>query len=291
MKYNFNIIGKRKVWFLLSLAVIIIGLASLLFNGINWGIDFVGGSVMNVRIGDFEISEVREVLAKHDLENAEIRKVDGSPRDEVFIRSRELTVQERQEIFASLKGRFNLTDADFLGGDKVSPVIGQELRGQAMLALLIAGVGMLAYITFRFEFKSGFAAIIALIHDMFVVIALFSILRIPVNVSFVAALLTIVGYSINDTIVLFDRIRENEKLLSRKTSFEERVNTSIMQTMARSINTSFTTLIVIASLLIFGGETIKDFALALFVGMLAGTYSSIFIASPIWVEWKERTAK
>jgi len=146
---------------------------------------------------------------------------------------------------------------------------------------------MLIYITFRFEFKSAVAAIVALLHDVLMVISLYAIFRIPVDSTFIAVILTIVGYSINDTIVVFDRIRENLRLM-RKTPFNDVANLSIIQTIARSINTSLTTLMTIVMLFLFGGETIKDFTLALIVGIASGTYSSIFIASPIWAMWRQK---
>jgi preprotein translocase subunit SecF len=146
---------------------------------------------------------------------------------------------------------------------------------------------MLIYITFRFEFKSAVAAILALVHDVMMVISLYAILRIPVDSTFIAVILTIVGYSINDTIVVFDRIRENLRFM-KKTPFNDVANLSIIQTIARSINTSLTTLITIIALFLFGGETIRDFTLALIVGIASGTYSSIFIASPLWAMWRQK---
>ncbi|MBZ4644832.1 MAG: protein-export rane protein SecF [Clostridia bacterium] len=158
------------------------------------------------------------------------------------------------------------------------------------MASLIASILMLIYITFRFEFKSGVAAVIAMIHDVLVMLTVYAVFRIPINTSFIAAILTILGYSINDTIIVFDRIRENRKYM-KKEEFSNVVNKSIWQTMARSINTSLTTLLTITVLYILGVQSIKDFAFPLIVGIVSGTYSSIFIASPIWVMWREWEAK
>ncbi|MDK2835580.1 MAG: preprotein translocase subunit SecF [Thermosediminibacterales bacterium] len=285
-----NLIAKRKLWFGISSIIILIGLISMLLFGFNWGIDFTGGLILHYNIGkDFDISDVRQILNNFNLKDYEVKKA-GDFKQEVIIRTQVLTDEEKAEIYNAIKEKW--PSATLIRTEKVDPIIGEELRHQALIALTIASIGMLIYITIRFEFKFAVAAILAIIHDVLVVLSLFSLLKIPINSPFVAAMLTIVGYSINDTIVLFDRIRENIKLM-KKSSLEFMVNTSILQTMARSINTSFTTLITITALFIFGGETIKDFALALIVGIISGTYSSIFIASPLWLCWKlkEKTSR
>jgi len=188
-----------------------------------------------------------------------------------------------------------MTSDDVLRVDNVGAVIGRELTKEAFWALLAAAVGMLLYITMRFEFKFAMAAILALLHDAFIIIALFSIFMIEVNSPFIAAVLTIIGYSINDTIVIFDRIRENLKL-NRKKSTAEVVNASINENLIRSINTSLTTLVVLISLFIafsyfVGGMDLKVFALALLIGVISGTYSSIFIASPLWLSLRQMEEK
>jgi len=190
-----------------------------------------------------------------------------------------------KNVWEKFKEKYNLESDKPLQSQKIGPAIGEEIRNDALIAIAIAMVGMLIYITFRFEFKFGLSAIIALIHDILITLAIFAIFKLPVNVSFVAALLTIVGYSINDTIVVFDRIRENLKLF-KKTDYAKLVDTSISQTIVRSINTSFTTFLAIACLYIFGVDAIKEFALPLILGVLIGTYSSIFIASPVWYLFK-----
>jgi len=187
----------------------------------------------------------------------------------------------KQAIFNAFKEEYNLEEDAFIQAQTFGPAIGDEIRRKAIISILIAAIGMLLYITFRFELKFGISAIVALVHDVLIALAVYALLRIPVNSSFVAAILTIVGYSINDTIVVFDRIRENLDLM-KKEKYDDIVNKSISQTIIRSINTSFTTLIAIVTLYILGVEAIKDFALPLIVGVLAGTYSSIFIASPVW---------
>jgi len=174
--------------------------------------------------------------------------------------------------------------------ESVGPTVGKDLTLNAFKSIIIAWIFMLIYIWLRFELKSGVIAVIALIHDVLVMIALAALMRTQINSPFVAAVLTIIGYSINNTIVIFDRIRENSKQFRRKLSRAEITNTSISQTLARSINTSLTTLLTVLALYIFGVESIKEFTLPIIVGLLGGTYSSIFIAGPLWAAWTEKSA-
>ncbi|MDK2901319.1 MAG: preprotein translocase subunit SecF [Thermosediminibacterales bacterium] len=279
-----DFVGRRKVWFLISGILIISGIISILLTGMNVGIDFKGGTILHYDIGEnFDNSQVRHILNQFDLKDNEVKKA-GEDKQEVIIRTRVLSQSEKAEIFNAFKAKWPNTQS--IRMEEVDPIIGGELRNAALVALVIAAIGMIIYITLRFEFKFAVTAIIAVLHDALVVLSFFALLKIPVNAPFVAAILTVIGYSINDTIVVYDRIRENLKFMHRA-SLENIVNSSIIQTLTRSINTSLTTLIVITILYILGGETIKDFALALIVGILAGTYSSIFIASPLWVMWKK----
>lgn len=279
------IMNKTKIWFGLSIAIIVIGLIMGMINGLNMGIDFTGGTMMQFNLGkEVKVNEIKDVIAEFALDADIIHA--GQTKQEIIIKTKaDLNNDQRQEIFTAFKERYNLTDEDFLQAEQFGPTIGAEIRNRALLSIAIAALGMLAYITFRFEFKFGIAAIIALLHDIFVVLAVYAIFRIPVNSSFVAAILTIVGYSINDTIVVFDRIRENVKFM-KKASYEEIADTSINQTIARSINTSFTTLLSIIMLYVLGVDAIRQFALPLIAGIATGTYSSIFIASPVWTLWK-----
>lgn len=274
-----------KIWFGISIGVMIIGLVMALVSGVNLGIDFTGGTMMQFDIGrEFNLEEIKEITSKFDLDEDIIYA--GKNKQEVIIKTKkDLSNKERMEIFNEFKEKFGLEDSAFRQAQQFGPAVGQEIKNKAMLSIIIASVGMLIYITFRFTFKFGVAAIIALIHDVLIVLSLYSILKIPVNNPFIAAMLTIVGYSINDTIVVFDRVRENVKFM-KKASYFEIANKSIKQTLTRSINTSLTTLLVIGSLYIFGVESIKEFSLPLLAGILTGTYSSIFIASPVWALWK-----
>ncbi|GAQ26303.1 protein translocase subunit SecF [Tepidanaerobacter syntrophicus] len=282
----YKIIEKKYLWFGLSLAVIIIGIAFLIFQGFNWGIDFTGGNMLQFDIHQsFELADARSILEQLDIREFEVKK-GGDTQQELIIKTTTISEDMQNKISESLKQKWPNTE--LIQAETIDAVIGKEMRQQAIIALILANIGMLIYITFRFEFKSAVAAVLALVHDVLIIISFYAIFHIPVDSTFIAVVLTIVGYSINDTIVVFDRIRENLKTM-RKASFTDIANLSIMQTLARSINTSFTTLITITALFLLGGETIKDFSLALIVGIASGTYSSIFIATPLWEIFRDRT--
>lgn len=287
MKFDF--VGRRKWWFLLSLLFILPGLISIALQGFNLGIDFTGGTLLDLKFArPVAVAEVRDALKEHHFEGSTIQlaaeaQVDSAQN--VFIRTVVLSEEDRRAVLTDLQKKIG--DFEILRIEKVGAVIGSELTKQALLALLLSWVLMIVYITYRFEFKFAIAGIVALIHDILIVIGIFSILRKEIDASFVAAILTIVGYSINDTIVIFDRIRENLKTYRKSEGLEQLVNKSIWQTMTRSIYTVLTVLFATASLYFFGGETTKNFSLALLIGFASGAYSSIFNASQIWVVLRE----
>lgn len=275
----FNFVGRRKVWYVVSLIVICAGIFSLIFQGLNLGIDFTGGNIIQVQFTqDTTSAQVREVFSQHISEGFSVQE---TGKNSYLMRTPILTEEEVDTIIGSLTSQLGANE--LLRNEHVGAVIGNELALNAIYALLIAFALMLVYISFRFEFRFGVAAVIALLHDIFVMVGLFSILQIEVDSSFIAAILTIVGYSINDTIVIFDRIREN----LRGNSKEDRdtlVNRSISQSLTRSINTAVTTMFPLIALVFFGGETIKAFAFALLIGTVCGCYSTIFVASPLWLD-------
>lgn len=275
----FNIVEKRKIFFSISLVVIIAGIIAMIaFGGLNADIDFTGGTAVYVDMGESATeNDVRDALKS--VKDIKISSVQTAEDNQFIIRLNDVSTTVRDDITAALAEKY--ANSSVLQVDNVSPTVGNELWGNAAMALIIAIVLMLIYISFRFELLSGLAAIIALAHDMLIMVSIYAIFRINVNTSFIAAMLTILGYSINATIVIFDRIRENSKLMSKET-FKEITNKSIWQTLARSINTSATTLIMIVVLYIFGVPSIKEFALPLMIGIIAGTYSSVFIAGPVW---------
>lgn len=276
-----NFIQRRNIFFIISALVIVFGLIYGFTTGLNLGLDFTGGTMMQI---DFEenipVEDIRKITDTFDTKASIIHA--GTNKKEVIIKSTlDLDNQERKEVFAKFKEAYDLEDEALINSEKFGPSIGSEIQRKAILSVIIATIGMLIYISFRFEVKFGLAAIIALIHDSLVIFAVYAVLNIPLDSTFVAAILTIVGYSINDTIVVFDRIRENLKLM-KKEKYEDIVNVSIKQVIPRTINTSFTTLLAIVTLYILGVDAIKDFAFPLIVGIIVGTYSSIFIASPTW---------
>ena len=279
---NIKVVQHKKAWFSISLAIIIAGLIFTFINGgLNYGIDFTGGTTIQAHIGkNFDISTVRELISKYDSEA--IITYAGNEKEDVIIRTKvELDDASRKEILDSFVSELDITTSS-INFETIGPAIGNELRRQAILSLVLANIGILIYISFRFEWRFGLASVIALIHDVTVMIIIFGVMRIPVNSSFIAAILTIVGYSINNSIVIFDRIRENLKS-AKKIDKVQLVDESINQTFARSINTSLTTLLSIVVLYVLGVPAVKDFALPLIVGIVAGTYSSIFIAGPLWI--------
>lgn len=283
-------VENKKISFTISFVIIALGLIMTMINGVNLGIDFTGGTLMEIDLHQaVEVSEIREIVNEYDP-GANINFL-GRERETVQIRTTEdFDNATRRELFAQFEEKYDLSDEDLLRANQFGPSIGKEIRDKALLAILIASLGMLIYITYRFEFRFGIAAIIALIHDVLIVASVYAIFRIPLNGPFVAAILTIVGYSINDTIVVFDRIRENLRFL-KKSNYVNIANDSINQTLTRSINTSITTLVTIVALFVLGVPQIREFTLPLIAGVLSGTYSSIFIASPIWVMLKEKQHK
>jgi preprotein translocase subunit SecF len=284
---TYKIMDKKWLWFGISIVIIAIGLVSLVIHGgLNWGIDFTGGSVIQYNVyQSYNLDDARTILKTFNLKDFDVKKA-GDDKQELIVRTVDLKTEQQNKITYALKQKW--PNLELVRSDKVDALIGKELQRKAIISLIIANIGMLIYITFRFEFKSAVAAIIALLHDVLVLISLFATFRLPVDSTFLAVLLTIVGYSINDTIVIFDRIRENLKVM-KKTTFDDLADMSISQTLSRTINTSVTTLLTIVMLFLFGGQTIKDLTLALIVGLISGTYSSIFIATPIWALWRGNT--
>jgi len=294
-----NFIANRRKAYLVSTILVVAGVISLLLFGLNLGIDFTGGTVLHLNLGDdFSLTEVEEVLAPfEELDGAVIQIVQGRDlsgeltEEGLVIKASYIEEKRREELMDSMRTRWpNLDPAD-LRIESVGSVIGGELTSQALLSLAVAILLMVIYITIRFEFRFAVATIVALLHNVIVVVGIFSILRMEINVPFVAAILTVFGYSVNDTIVIFDRIRENIKL-KRKSEYVSVVNESINQNLMRSINTSLTTLFVLIALLIgfyyfIGSVDLIVFVVALILGVVVGTYSSIFIASPLWINLQD----
>ncbi|MGN0938708.1 MAG: protein translocase subunit SecF, partial [Selenomonas sp.] len=292
---KFDISGHRTWWFLLSSIIIIAGIVCMVVRGFNFGIDFTGGTIIDLKFDQpVTIADVRTSLGKYGLDGSTIQlsgaQSDVTASEDVMIRTTDLEEDQRKEVMATLKD--DVGNYTVLREEKVGATIGGELITNAVEALLISWVLIIAYVAYRFEWKFGVAAVLALVHDILVVLGVFALTQRQIDSSFIAALLTIVGYSINDTIVIFDRIRENLKLHFRRGGdVDVLVNTSIYQTLTRSLYTVFTVMFTTLALYFFGGETTKDFAFALLVGFGCGCYSSIFIASPLWVTFRSWAEK
>ncbi|HBA36577.1 TPA: protein translocase subunit SecF [Candidatus Falkowbacteria bacterium] len=298
----YRTIHNRRIFLSLSTLAVIASIGALFFWGLNFGIDFTGGSLLEVNFQGYQPSvlEIQDSLKETGLNNLVIQPTENS----VILRFKDSTEETHQAIVKSLQGLADGQEgASFkeLQFDSVGPSIGQELKSKSFNATVIVLIMIIVYISIGFRkvskpvasWKYGVAAIIALIHDIVITLGVFSVLGhfygTEINTSFIAAILTVLGYSINDTIIVFDRIREN--LPKSQEDFENTVNRSVNQTMARSINTSFSSVLALLAVLFFGGATIKDFALVLVVGILIGTYSSIFIASPVLVIWDKLSRK
>lgn len=278
---NIDFIARRKVAYLFSALAIAGGLFAFTLRGrANFGIDFTGGTLQQFKFQrPVAAEELRQALSEIDLGDAQIQHFGEG--DEVIVRT---DAEAGQAIKQKFEEAFRDNKFELLRIEKVGPAVGGQLRRKAMFALLYALLGICLYITFRFEFKFAVAAIIALFHDVLVTVGVFGLAGREISLPVIAALLIIVGYSLNDTIVIFDRIREETKLM-RKADYPTVVNTSLNRTLARTLLTSLTTLLVVAALYLFGGQVINDFAFALLIGVGVGTYSSVFVASPILVEW------
>lgn len=284
---NFDFIGKRKFAYVLSCILIIAGIVSLCVQGLNFGVDFTGGTVYQIQFEDkMDIAELRSDLGDIGYDGAQLQEMD----DNTFQLRIDFMDQTAQDEFVD-----ELTEAvgapfEVLQANAVGPSIGQEILLSGVLALVIAIVLMIVYITVRFQWRFALAGNLALFHDILITVGIFSIFQLEVNSNFVAAILTIFGYSINDTIVVFDRIRERLGAVKRD-DLAETVNYGIQSTLRRSLFTSLTTLIPIICVFIFGGDTTRLFVLALIIGIVSGTYSSIFVASPLWYDMSMKTKK
>jgi preprotein translocase subunit SecF len=293
-KMNYDFIGKRYTFMSISLAMIVISVISIVFHGgLNLGIDFMGGVLVQVKFDKpVDIGELRTQFTSGGLQNYNLQNF---PNDNMIILRIKGKLENSAELLKIIRDSLTkLTGSPVTNIERVEyvgPVIGKYLAKQAVYALLLSFLGIIVYVAFRFKSSVwGVSGVIALVHDVFITVGLFSVLNREINVMIIAALLTLAGYSINDTIVIFDRIRENLTLL-RKNPLAKILSDSINQTLSRTIITSLTVESVLLALFLFGGEVIHDFSLALLFGCFIGTYSTVFIASPIVYEWLTYRAK
>ena len=285
-----KIVENAKIYFLVPLVIVLIG-AIFMFacGGFVQDVDFAGGMTMYVDMGkEVKLDDVAKTVAAADA-SIKSPKVLNSDDNVIIIQTTPIERDVRDKIIDALCKEYSIERTAILQVEDVTATMGAELRSQALKAALIACVLMLLYITIRFEFFTGISAVICLLHDVLIMLSFYAIFRIPMNANFIAAMLTIIGYSINNTIVVFDRIRENQGKAAR--DLKSLVSTSISQTLKRSIYTTLTTIIPVILLYVLGVDSIKDFALPLMVGLLAGTYSSIFLAGSTWVGFKSLNKK
>jgi len=298
-KTNIDFIGKRYYAFVISGILVIFGLAAFvaIFLGkADLGIDFAGGTMLQ---GYFEkevkIGELRAALSRNGYDDAFIQSLHREHPNYFLIRVKATTDEEVTQISSDIlsvlakefpQSKFNMDSVDGIG-----PAVGKTLQRQARWAVLIALAGILLYIWIRFDFRFGVAATITTLHDVLLVLGILFILQRDITLLVVTALLTLAGYSLNDTVVLFDRIRENLKLFRKKGNFPSTINASINEVLSRTIITSLTTFAVVLTLFLVGGEVVHDFSLALMIGIVVGTYSSMFVASPIIMEWERKSPK
>ena len=286
---NIDFVGKRKFFITASLVIILIGIISLIVKGgPRYGIDFAGGTLTQIKFKKpITISKLRKIMGRRVLIQNFGNKGEFLFR---FPQTSSDTTALAQDIKEKLDKSLGKKSYEIRRIEMVGPKIGKDLRKKGILAIIVALIGILIYISVRFEFRFALGAIIALCHDVLITLGLFSLLNKEIDLTVLAAFLTIVGYSLNDTIIVYDRIRENMKRYV-KANFPYIINRSVNDTLSRTILTSGTTLFVVFALFIFGGAVIHDFALALLIGIIVGTYSSIYIASPILLLFKEKNKK
>jgi len=278
MSFNINFLAWRRLALIVSSIFILVSISSLFFKELNYGLDFTGGTLVELSYPNgAEISSIRETLRTEDFEGAQVANF-GSNKEVLIKLPGTLDDKLGSKIVSVLKKQNLNEDIDLRRIEYVGPQIGSELRDDGGTAMLIALAFMMLYISFRFQSRFAGAAVIALIHDVIIVLGIFSLLEIDFDLTVLAALLAVIGYSLNDTIVVSDRIRENIRTIDSDDVYEI-INTSLNQTLGRTLVTSMTTLLVLFSLYLLGGELIKNFALALIFGVIVGTYSSIYIAS------------
>lgn len=283
-KLNIDFMGKRRLAIILSGVLLAISLTALITKGLNFGIDFTGGTLIEAGYPEsVELEPIRTALADAGFDNAQVQHF-GSARD-VLVRiapqAGKETAQLSEEALAGMRQQnagMEMRRIEFVG-----PQVGEELTEQGALAMIYALIGILIYIMVRFQWRFAPGAVIALVHDVLIIIGFFALFQFDFDLTVLAALLAVIGYSLNDTIVVFDRIRENFRKMRKGTSVEI-VNTSLNQTISRTLMTSITTLLVLISLFVFGGEVIHAFSLALILGVIVGTYSSIYVASTTLLE-------
>ena len=281
---NIDFMKQSRLWAVVSIVLVTASVIAFFTKGLNYGVDFTGGIELNVKFNSEEVTtqKVRDVMSQIKVDDLQVQKFSDSSYNEYLIRVKgadENLGEITKEMEKKLSDNFAAGDYEIRKVDVVGPKVGRELKLSGLYALIYAMLGIFIYVAIRFDYKFSPGAVMALIHDAVIIIGIFAITQYQFTLSTVAALLTVIGYSVNDTIVIYDRIRET-MAKQKGTSLRDVINRGLNDTLRRSILTSFATMLVVGMLLIFGGATLWDFSLALFVGVIVGTYSSIFIASP-----------
>jgi preprotein translocase subunit SecF len=303
-----NVIKKRSLWWTISAAIILAGIISMVISTatlgspLRLGLDFVGGTRLQYELDcskpgncdkPIDITTVRQVMEAEGLGNSSIQIL-GEKQQALTIRTKNLNVEQRTKLQDTLSQKIGAFDPKTIQNDTVGPTLGRQLFSSGLLAIILSFAGILIYLSFRFQFDYAFFAFVALFHDVLITTGMFSILGLVAGIEidslFVVGILTIIGFSVNDTVVIYDRVREVIKL-NPEQDIDQVVEDAVNQTLTRSINTTLTVLLTLFSIFLFGGETLKNFALCLIIGFTAGAYSSIFIASTLLAWWRERTSK
>ncbi len=286
----FSPTSKRKIFFSISAILVVLSIVLLFVKGLNFGIDFTGGTTLQFDLDKTKYSvdvenEIRDIVKKHIKTNdITIQKTGESG---VSVKTIEMTNEQSDKVIEDVKKAYKLEQKHVLANEKVSGTVSGRLIGDSLKAILLAIILMLLYITIRFDFQSGTSAVLALAHDVIIMLGFYALFGFTVNTGFIAAVLTIVGYSINATIIVFDRVRENNRMMKKATP-DEIADKAITASYLRAINSSLTTLFTIGVLYVMGVDSIKEFALPIIVGIVAGTYSSLYIAGPFWAWWKKK---
>ena len=287
-----DIVGHRKWWFSLSSLLVIIAFICIFMKGFNFGIDFTGGTILDLKFEQtVTVAQVREGLRKDNLENSVVQLSGDTFEEsgkEVIIRTRSLTADEAQTIVSHISDSVGKTEINRI--ETVGAVIGSEVTKNTLLNVGLSFAVLVLYMSIRFEYRIAFSSILAILHDIIVVLGVFSFFQLEIDASFLAAILTVLGYSMNESVVIFDRIRESIRTHKRTDSFKILANDSIYQTIRRSFYTLSTVLFATGSLYFFGGETTRNFALVMLVGFISGAYSSICVATSLWVTWHEHAS-
>ncbi len=286
----FSPTSKRKIFFSISAILVVLSIVLLFVKGLNFGIDFTGGTTLQFDLDKTKYSvdvenEIRDIVKKHA--NTNDITIQKTGENGVSVKTIEMTNEQSDKVIEDVKKAYKLEQKHVLANEKVSGTVSGRLIGDSVKAILLAIILMLIYITIRFDFQSGTSAVLALAHDVIIMLGFYALFGFTVNTGFIAAILTIVGYSINATIIVFDRVRENNRMMKKATP-DEIADKAITSSYLRAINSSLTTLFTIGVLYVMGVASIKEFALPIIVGIVAGTYSSLFIAGPFWAWWKKK---